>query len=333
MAAGDDMTRSTWLAATTLAVLAASVAVPAVTAAPAVRARIVDGTLRVDGSPFGDQFALRLSATDPNLVEVDDGADGSADATFDINDFSSISVDAAGGDDFVILDTSNGPFTTARPTTVDGGKGDDILIGGSGPERFFGGRGNDTVDGNGGADVAFMGLGNDTFIWDPGDGSDTIDGGAGRDTHVFNGAGGNEVMAATADGSHVRFTRNLGGIVMDLNDFEELDVNALGGTDTVTVNDLAGTGLVDVEVNLANAIRGTTPDGAADTVQVEGTAGVDTIATSANAGVVRVDGLAATVRIASADAALDTLVVDTLAGADNVAVPAAVTDLLKVTVQ
>ena len=37
----------------------------------------------------------------------------------------------------------------------------------------------------------------------------------------------------------VRFTRNLGTIVMDLDDVENLDLNALGGTDTFTVNDLA----------------------------------------------------------------------------------------------
>ena len=327
------MTHRTWIAATALAAITASLTLPAVAAAPAVRARVVDGTLRVAGSPFGDQFALRLSATDPTQLQLDDGADGTADATFDINSFASILVDAGGGNDFVALDTANGAFTTARPTVVVGGRGDDILLGGSGNELFIGGPGNDTVDGNGGADVAFLGDGNDTFIWDPGDGSDTIDGGPGFDTHVFNGNGGNEIMAATADGSHVRFTRNLGGIVMNLNDFEALDVNPLGGGDTVTVNDLAGTGLTDVTVNLANAIRGTTADGAADTVQVEGTQDVDTIAADADAAAVDVSGLAATVRIAGADATLDKLVIDTLAGADDVTVAAGVHDLIGVTVQ
>ena len=327
------MTRRTWLMATAIAALSASITVPAVVAAPAVRARVVDGTLRVDGTPFSDQFALRISATDPTQLQVDDGIDGSADVTFDTNTFGPIVVDAGRGDDFVQLDTTNGAFTTAHPTVVDGGRGNDILLGGSGPELFFGGPGNDTVDGNGGADTAFLGDGNDTFIWDPGDGSDTIDGGSGFDTHVFNGNGGNEVMAATANGTHVRFTRNLGGIVMDLNDFEALDVNPLGGTDTVTVNDLAGTGLDEVNVNLANAIRGTTPDGAADTVQVEGTPGIDTITATASSGGVDVNGLAASVRITGADAAQDKLVVDSLAGADNVAVDAAVNGLIQVTVQ
>ena len=285
------MTRKTLLMATALAALSAAITVPAATAAPAVRASLVDGVLRVAGSPFSDQIALRLSATDPSQLQVDGNADGSADNTFDINSFASIVVDGRRGNDLVQLDTANGAFTTARPTIVVGGTGDDTLLGGSGNELFFGGSGNDFVDGNGGTDTAFLGSGNDTFVWDPGDGSDTVEAGFGFDTHVFNGAGGNEVMAATADGHRVKFTRVQGGIVMNLNDFEALDVNALGGIDSVTINDLAGTGLTDVTVDLANSIGSAFSDGAADTVQVEGTAGVDTIAATANGGAVDVNGL------------------------------------------
>ena len=327
------MTRKTLLMATALAALSTSIAVPVVAAAPTVRARLVDGTLRVAGSPFADQIVLRLSATDPSQLQVDVDADGSADDTFDINSFASIVVDAGRGNDFVQLDTANGAFTTARPTIVDGGNGDDILLGGSGNELFFGGRGGDFVDGNGGADTAFLGDGDDTFVWDPGDANDTVEGGSGFDTHLFNGAGGPEIFAATAEGHRVRFTRSAGTIVMDLNDIEALDVNALGGADSVTINDLAGTGLTDVTVDLASVIRGTAADAAADTIQVEGTAGVDTIAATANGGAVEVDGLAASVRIAHADPALDRLTIDTLAGADNVSVAAAVNGLIQVTVQ
>ena len=327
------MTRTTLVMATALATVATLIAVPAVTAAPTVRARLVDGTLRVAGSPFADQIALRLDTTDPNQLELDVDADGSADDTFDTRRFASIVVDAGRGNDFVQLDTANGAFTTARPTIVEGGVGDDILLGGSGNELFFGGRGNDFVDGNGGADTAFLGNGNDTFVWDPGDGNDTVEGGSGFDTHVFNGAGGNEIFAATPNGRRVRFTRNTGNIVMDLNDIEALDVNTLGGTDSVTIDDLAGTGLTDVTVDLASLIRGTTADGANDSVQVEGTAAVDTIEATENAGAVEVDGLAASVRVAHADPALDRLTIDTLAGDDHVSVAAAVNGLIQVAVQ
>jgi Ca2+-binding RTX toxin-like protein len=333
MAEGDDMTRTKLLMATGLAALAASIAVPAVSAGPTVRARVVDGTLRVAGSPFSDAIVLRLSATDPTELQVDVNADGSADDTFDIDTFASIVVGARQGNDFVRLDTANGAFTTARPTIVSGGRGNDSLFGGGGSELFFGGRGNDSVDGNGGADTAFLGDGDDTFVWDPGDGSDTVDGESGFDTHVFNGAGGNETFEATADGNRVRFSRSPGNIVMNLDDFEALDVNALGGGDSVTINDLAGTGLTDVIVDLGLALGSDFSDGVADTVKVGATAGIDTITASANGGAVDVTGLAASVRIAHTDPALDLLTIDTLAGADDVAVAAAVDALIQVSVQ
>ena len=127
---------------------------------------------------------------------------------------------------------------------------------------------------------------------------------------VFNGAGGNEIMAATADGGRVLFTRNLGTIVMDLDGIEVIDVRALGGTDTVTVNDVAGTDLERVDVDLAAALGGSAGDGQADTVTVAGTNGDDTIAADANGAAVEVSGLAAFVRITHADPASDTLIID-----------------------
>ena len=64
---------------------------------------------------------------------------------------------------------------------------------------------------------------------------------------------------------------------MDLNDVEKIDLNALGGADTVTVNDLTGTDVTEVNVNLAGTIGGTAGDAQADTVIVNGTNGNDII--------------------------------------------------------
>ena len=58
----------------------------------------------------------------------------------------------------------------------------------------------------------------------------------------------------------MRFTRNVGNIVMDLDGVESVDLNALGGADTSTVNDLSGTDLTEVNTNLAGA-----PGGSAET--------------------------------------------------------------------
>jgi len=276
---------------------------------------------------------LRLNAADPNQLQLDIGDDGSADANFDMSTFTAIDVEAGNGDDVVRLDTANGPFTTAKPTEVHGDNGNDTLIGGSGNEVFHGGRGDDAVDGNGGTDTAFLGQGDDTFVWDPGDGSDVVEGRSGYDTHIFNGSGGGEIFAATANGSRVTFTRNLGGINMDLSGIEALDVNALEGADSVTIGDLTGTDLTSVEVDLAGSLGSDFSDGAADAVTVTGTDGTDAIAVNDAAGAVRVDGLAATVRVAHTDPTLDTLTVDTRAGDDAVAVDPAANQLIPVTVK
>ena len=149
---------------------------------------------------------------------------------------------------------------------------------------------------------------------------------------VFNGFGANEIMAATASGGRVLFTRVQGSIVMNLDGVEAIDVRPLGGTDTVTVNDLTGTDLTRVDVDLAAGLGGSTSDGLADTVTVKGTTGDDTIAANASGAAVEVSGLAAFVRITHADPASDGLVIDSLSGVDNVAVDPALAALIQVSV-
>ncbi len=326
------MDRKTMPMAVALAAIAAAIAVPVAAAAPSVTAEVTNGTLTIAGSQAADRIALRLSA-DATQLQVDVGDDGSSDAAFDLAAFRAIDVEAGNGDDTVRIDQVHGAFTTTKASRIDGGNGDDTLIGGSGSETFVGGRGNDTVDGNGGADTAFLGKGDDTFIWDPGDGSDVVEGDSGSDTMIFNGASGNEIVVAKPNGGRVTFTRNLGGIVMDLNGIEAIDVNALGGTDSITVDDVSGTDLSRVDVDLAGALGASAADGAADTVTVTGTAGIDTIAADANGAAVDVSGLAASVRITHTDPALDKLVIDTLAGADSVDLDPALPGLIGASVQ
>jgi hypothetical protein len=321
------------LIAVTVAALTAATIVPVAAAPPTVRAEVDQGSLLISGSPFADRIALRLNPLVRNQLQVDVGDDGSADQTFDLSTVVAIDVEAGNGDDTVRIDDINGAFTTTAATRIDGGNGNDTLLGGGGAETFLGGNGNDFVDGNGGADTAFLGNGDDVFVWDPGDASDIVEGGNGSDTMVFNGSAGNEIMAASANFGRVLFTRNLGGIVMDLNDVEAIDVRALGGTDAVTVTDAGGTDLKRVNVDLAATLGGSTADGAADTVTVAGTKGDDSIAVDADGAAVEVSGLAADVRITHADAARDTLTIDPVTGTDNVAVDPAAKALIQVAVQ
>ena len=302
-------------------------------AAPALAAGIVDGTLQITGASGPERIALRLSSLNSDQLVIDVGDDGSAEHSFDLATFRAIAVNAGSGDDVVRIDQVNGAFTTTKATTIAGGNGDDTLLGGSGAETFYGGRGNDVADGNGGADTAFLGSGDDVFIWDPGDGSDRFEGGAGSDTMVFNGADGNEVMAANADGGRVRFTRVQGTITMDLDDVEVIDVRALRGTDAITVGDVGATDLRRIDIDLAETLGGAASDRVADTVTVVGTNGVDTIRAAALGAAAEVTGLGATVRVTHADPGLDTLVLDTLDGEDDVTVDPDVEDLILVSVK
>ena len=327
------MTRNILLGGVALTALAASLAAAPVAAAePAIRATVTHGTLRIEGSHHSDDIALRLSRDDRTQLQVDFGDNGSADRTFDLKTFDAIDVKAGNGNDTVRIDDVNGAFTNSKATRIDGQNGDDTLLGGSGNEILVGGRGDDVVDGNGGTDTAFLGQGDDTFVWDPGDGSDVVEGGAGFDKMVFNGNGGNEIMAATNNFGRVSFTRNLGGIVMDLNDVEAIDVNTLGGTDSVTVFNVSGTDLRRVNIDLAGALGGSTSDGAADTVTVAGTKGDDSIAAHANGSAVDVSGLAAFVRITHADPDKDSLIIDPVIGTDHVVIDPAVQALIQASV-
>ena len=95
------------------------------------------------------------------------------------------SLNANGGDDSF---SATGNLAALIQITVDGGTGNDTLLGSNGADMLLGGDGNDFVDGNQGNDVAFLGAGDDTFQWDPGDGSDVVEGQDGTDTMLFNGA-------------------------------------------------------------------------------------------------------------------------------------------------
>ena len=179
-----------------------------------------------------------------------------------------------GGDDSF---SATGNLAALIGVTVDGGTGNDTILGSNGADLLLGGDGNDFIDGNQGNDTALLGAGDDVFQWDPGDGSDVVEGQDGIDTLLFNGSAANESFEVSANGGRVLFTRDVGNIVMDINDVETVNLNALGGTDTVTVNDLSGTDVTQVNVNLFGTIGGTTGDAQADSVIVNGTNGGDII--------------------------------------------------------
>jgi hypothetical protein len=289
--------------------IAISVVGTAAAATPHGTVQIDNRQLIISGTARADDIALRVPAADPTVLEVDFGNDGTADQSVKLADFNAMLVNTGRGNDSVRIDFGT---QVQPPTVVDTGSGDDFVSGGSGNELFRTGDGNDFVDGNKGSDTALMGNGNDTFQWDPGDGSDVIEGGNGtHDTMLFNGAAGAEKFAATANGHRLRFTRDLGNIVMDTDNVERVDLRALGGADSLLVGDLSRTDVRKIDADLGAG------DGAVDNVTVQGTNHKDNIRVSGANGSVNVDGLSAGVRISGAEPT-DQLTIDTRAGKDIV---------------
>src|SRR5215208_885745 len=199
-------------------------------------------------------------------------------------------------------------------TTVDGGAGADTILGSNGADTLLGGDGSDFVDGQQGNDLAFLGAGDDTFQWDPGDGSDTVEGQDGTDGMVFNGANIAENMTVSANGSRVRFTRDIANIVMDLNDVENIVAKTLGGNDNVVVNDLSGTDAANVTADLAAA--GGAGDGLADNVIVNATNGDDIVSVAGAGSNAQVSSQSARVSVSGAEPGSDRVTVMGLDGAD-----------------
>ena len=213
-------------------------------------------------------------------------------------------VNGNGGDDIVSASTD------AMSLTLTGGEGDNVILGGPGHDTLIGGNGFDDVKGGRGDDTAYMGGYFDRFSWAPGDGSDTVDGGASRDSLFF--LGSDEAEAFELRGG--RFTRDVGNIVMDLDDIEVVDARAGGGADTFRIG--------DSDVSELNA--GLPPGGGAadpDRIEIEGTEGDDDVAVTGKKvvfGSVTVTGLPVKLGISFAQIGFDTLVIDTLGGDDSV---------------
>ena len=227
----------------------------------------------------------------------------------DIGTTENLVVNANGGDDII---TAGNGLATLIQLTIDGGTGNDRITGGDGNDMLIGGDGDDVIAGGRGNDNALLGTGNDTFVWNPGDGSDVVDGGDGFDTLQFNGANIGENFTISANGDHARLTRDIGGITMDLDTVETIDLDTLAGTDMVTVNDLSNTDVSQVNIDLsANGVG----DGVVDTVVINATDGDDVIIVTNNNGVVTVSGLASTTTISGFDAD-DRIVINGLGGDD-----------------
>jgi hypothetical protein len=220
-----------------------------------------------------------------------------------------IDVFGGNGNDTISLDNVAPPAGQALPTAhLFGGDGNDTLIGGGGNDILDGGAGNDTVVGGKGTDTASLGAGNDTFIWNPGDGNDVVDGGSGIDTLDFLGKTSGETFSIDPNGSGATFNRTGGTI--DLTSVERIQFEAQGrSADNITINDLTGTDVKQVAIDLGGGDPDGNGDGIADTVSIKSTNGNAITVTDHN-GVVTVSGLAADVTISNFEVGTDHLLIN-----------------------
>ncbi len=250
-------------------------------------------TVEVNGGNGAEVFTATANGTRVRLDRV-----SPAPFSIDIGTSENLVLNMNGGND--TFTGSNG-LASLLKLTVDGGAGNDTITGGDGDDFLLGGNGNDTLIGGRGADVGFMGTGDDTFIWNPGDGSDIVEGQDGTDTLQFNGANINERIEVSANGGRARMTRDVGNIVMDLDNVEQINVAERGGIDRTIVDDMTGTDVTNIQVDLAGTPGTGVADGAIDNVIVNATNGADVVRFVGGPGSVAVEGLAARVAIVGSD--------------------------------
>src|SRR5260370_12103352 len=105
---------------------------------------------------------------------------------------------------------------------------------------------------------------------------------------------------------------------MDLNGIEKIQLSAAGGADNIAINDLTGTGVTQVAIDLSGPAGSGQGHGAADSVTVNGTAAGDSINVATSGASVVDNGLSTQVTIAGAEGANDSLVISGGAGNDTI---------------
>jgi Ca2+-binding RTX toxin-like protein len=247
-----------------------------------ISAVLAGGVLTITGD---DQDNTIIVSRDPaGMILINGGAVPVTGGIPNVTNTALVRILGLKGKDILEVSDSNGPMPSANllggedddtltgsasADVLDGGPGNDLLSGRGGIDTLFGGTGHDTLIGGPGPDQLLGEEGDDQFVWNPGDGNDLIEGQEGVDTMIFNGSNIAEAVDLSANGPRLRFFRNVGNITMDCAGVERVTFRALGGADQVVVNDLTGTDVAQVFVDLSPTSG--PGDEQADTVTVNGT--------------------------------------------------------------
>ncbi len=150
---------------------------------------------------------------------------------------------------------------------VDGGAGNDTLIGGSFGDYLVGGDGNDSIEGGAWGDRLEGQAGDDTLLGREGDdstfggddqdlligyifeGNDTVAGGNGLDQIIFNGSSGFDDIVVGLHNSTTLVSSVPNGMFSSSNDVELIEINAFEGDDILRSNSLTGSSVSKVTFN------------------------------------------------------------------------------------
>ena len=167
-----------------------------------------------------------------------------------------------------------------------GGAGNDFMLGGAGNDTLDGQQGNDTLNGQAGNDVLLGGENDDTFVLDPnGGGNDSANGGLGLNQIQVVGTNLADTLTVSSSGSVLSISNGIGTIAVTAN-IQNVSIDARGGNDTVTVNNIAAIGflVLNVQGGDGNDVLNASAAGSGSVrVRLNGDAGNDTL-TGSNGG-------------------------------------------------
>lgn len=126
---------------------------------------------------------------------------------------------------------------------------------------------------------------------------------------------GCSLPATSANGGRALFFRNAANVTMDLDGVEALRFDARGGADTIVIDDMSGTDVTNVVIDLGIDGAG---DAQPDTIIINATNDDDVILVTGAHGAIWVLGLATRFDIFNFEAANDRIVINTLGGDDVV---------------
>jgi Ca2+-binding RTX toxin-like protein len=195
---------------------------------------------QVNGSnTAGDNIRIEAAGSRVHVVRDNLGL-----FTLDVGTTEQLDINGGGGSDVIIASTGLAGLTSLD---VDGGDGNDLLIGGDGIDVLRGGDGNDVLIGGEGNDILLGQDGSDLLVWNNGDGFDFMEGGDGFDFVQVNGSNtAGDTIRIEANGDRVRVQRdNLGLFTLNIGTTETLEINGGGGSDVIS----GSTGLVGL-INL-----------------------------------------------------------------------------------